>query len=69
MAGRVEGQGLGIAVLSPLLGGDLPVPVERYCVDLGARVYLNCQVLHASLGWQMKLDVECNLTIRCMLDQ
>ena len=69
MAGRVEGQGFGMAFLSHLLGEGLPVPTERYCVDLGTGVYLHCQVFHASLGCQVKLGVDCNLTIGHMLSQ
>ena len=69
MAGRVEGGGLGITILSHLLGESFPVPTERYCVDLGAKVYLQCQVLHASLGFLVKLGVECDLTIRWMFGQ
>ena len=63
MAGRVEQRRLGVLVVSYLLGKDLLVPAERYCVDTGAGVFFHSQVLHASHGCKVKLGVECDLTL------
>ena len=50
VAGRFEQRRLGVLACIYLLGKDLPVPTERYCVDTGARVYLHSQVFCSSPG-------------------